>query len=202
MFVGYKKNLNYRKHKTLKDEFLKSGLQADCIFADIDYLSKHVGKISSAKDISKIFKFIAKNLKQTNTSKDNEYRTAKQIWISGRVESPCELAVVFESIARQLDIPTIHLQMINANWKQTLANNGSLEKRDACECYINGKWVFVDPALQLIQEKYNHNKLSVYINDTVCSYQIFSKSTDLFETGATTKNLTTKTLQTLFKTKK
>lgn len=203
MFIGYNKNLNYREYKKLKEEFLKPGVQAVQIFSDILYLNKHIGNVSTCEDLKKIFKFMSKNLKLSLDKKHNDvYRTSKEIWISKYYLNSTELTLVFESIARQLNIPTIHLQMVNTNWKSTLKIDGNIEKHDACECFIDGKWIFVDPSLETIQKKYNHKNLVMFNEAEVCSYQIFSKSTDLFETGATTQELTTKTLQNLFKIKK
>ena len=146
-----------------------------------------------------IIDFIKQNLQSIINNKDKFSKTAKEIWARGTYSGCSDFALVFETISRQLKILTIHLQMADIEWIKQISNGVTppiVRGHNACECYINNRWVYVDPINRKINFEYDKNNLK--IND---KYMVFAKSTDIFETGVNSLEKNNTTMQNLFKTK-
>ncbi|MFA6860101.1 MAG: transglutaminase domain-containing protein [Clostridia bacterium] len=178
MFLGFFKNADYSNPSV----YLKQGEQTKFIFNETDLKSfkQELGEIKLDKDLFKIITYI--NLKKNYSSKrkfEKFSRTAKEIFLSGDYSGGCtDYALVFETIARQLGIPTIHVQLADLDWIEDL-NSGlnGVRGHHICECYINNKWVCVDVVENNINGIYE--KESLIVGNRKC----FAKSLDVFETG-------------------
>ena len=178
MFLGFFKNADYSNPSV----YLKQGEQTKFIFNETELKSfkQEIGEIKFDKDLFKIISYIGfKKNYSSNINVEKFTRTAKEIFSSGHYTGCTDYALVFETIARQLGIPTIHVQLADLDWIEEL-NSGiknGVRGHHVCECYINNKWVCVDVAENKINGIYEKEFL------TVGNRKCFSKSLDVFETG-------------------
>ena len=100
-------------------------------------------------------------------------RTAKEIWEDGFCTGCTDRAMIFATLARQLNIPTTLLHTAELSWVQK-CKNGEKPKihsgHSFCECFFEGKWILVDPTFGKIEFDYDCNKIHL-------SYQV-SNSND------------------------
>ncbi len=176
MFYGYFKNLDYSDPSV----FLCCGEQTQPIFNECSQLN--IGKLNCGKDLLKVVELIKNNtVAQICGGSNIKFkRTARQIWESGCYNGCADFTLMFEAICRALGVPTVHLQMADKKWIYSLSKgkSGNVICHHACECYIGGNWTYVDPIQEIVSENYDKNCFN--IDDR---YVIFSKSTDIFETG-------------------
>lgn len=194
MFLGFFKNADYSNPEV----FLREGAQTKFIFnsCELANFKDECGDIKTDKDLFKIIKFIeSKRCANLSKNYDQFSRTAKEIFNSGEYTGCTDFAIVFETITRQLGIPTVHVQLADLDWINEL-NQGSagglIRGHHACECYINNKWVYVDVAGGKIYGIYDKNNLK--IDNRIC----FAKSLDVFETGIHTLKENNETMINLF----
>ncbi|MCI8760758.1 MAG: transglutaminase domain-containing protein [Clostridia bacterium] len=177
MFNGFFKNIDYTED--IKEEFLKNGQQT----LPNDKISNTANNIQgdncSIIVINRILYWMENNLKHENNNSIKFTRTASQIINSGIYTGCSDFALLFESIAREKKIPTIHLQTVRKKFVEDIQNNIQTPTKGHhfCECYINNKWILVDPLGNKILKNYNNQDFNLG------EYYIFSKSTDIFETG-------------------
>lgn len=177
MFNGFFCNINYTED--IKQEFLRNGEQT---LAD-EKISNTANKIQGTNDstivINRILYWMQNNLKHKNDNSIKFTRTASQIMNSGIYTGCSDFALLFESIAREKGIPTIHLQTVRKRFVEDLQNNiqTATKGHHFCECCINNKWILIDPLGNKILENYDNTDFNLG------QYYVFSKSTDVFETG-------------------
>lgn len=177
MFNGFFCNINYTEE--IKQEFLGNGEQT---LAD-EKISNIANKIQGTKDstivINRILYWMQNNLERKNDNSIKFTRTASQIMNSGIYTGCSDFALLFESIAREKGIPTIHLQTARKRFVEDLQNNIQTPTKGHhfCECCINNKWILIDPLGNKIFEDYDNKDFNLG------QYYVFSKSTDVFETG-------------------
>ena len=71
---------------------------------------------------------------------------------------------MFATLARQLNIPTTLLHTAQYEWfKEFKAGNKTKlhSGHTFCECFIDNKWVLVDPTCRQITTEYNVSKLEL-----------------------------------------
>ena len=174
-----KKSSILKNKNVIQNEFVKVGENTPNIFADTFYLQKQIGEINKISDLNKIFKFIKKNVKRKCDIENHLFkRTSKQIWISEYAESSLDYALVFESIARQLGIPTIHTELLDL----TLKKQKIISTHSVCEVLFNGKFVLVDPTTTEIKEKHKAGCSKTKLENGH-TYQVLFRGTDLSECG-------------------
>jgi len=140
--------------------YLKNG-ELTQQFLDIELLKKELEKISKQKKeqnldddvLECLLDFVHQNL---TFCEDKEFviknqfsRSAQEIFKSKMATGCTDYAYVFASLARQMGISTTILQTAQKEWTNKLINNiGDTKKHYGhtfCECYLNGKWILVDP---------------------------------------------------------
>lgn len=178
MFLGFFKNADYSNPSA----YLKQGEQTKFIFneTDLKAFKQELGEIKFDKDLFKIISYIGfKRNYSSNENIDKFSRMAKEIFLSGKYTGCTDYALVFETITRQLRIPTIHIQLADLDWIEDLNSKviGCVRGHHMCECYINNKWVCVDVAGNNINGIYE--KESLIVGNRKC----FAKSLDVYETG-------------------
>lgn len=143
----------------------------------IDYKSKQKQKIVLNK-IECLFNWIHHNLKYCNDREfviNNQFgREAKEIWESGLSTGCTDYALVFCTLARQLNIPTTILHTAEYNWVKRLQNHEDCQMHYGhtfCECFFEGKWILVDPTCNKIEYSYNPKK--IILNYQVGKHSVF-----------------------------
>lgn len=109
-------------------------------------------------------------------------RTADEIVQSEICNGCCDFALVFDKFARELGIPTVHILSAKAEWIKEMqkGKNKGYSGHHFCECYINNKWILVDPANNSIITKYDKNNLKLTMSDKT-EYYVYAKCRDVFE---------------------
>ena len=139
-------------------------------FFNTEFLKKELEKISKKReeqnldsDIEQcLLEFVHQNLtlcKDKDFVINNQFsRSAQEIFESKFATGCTDFAYVFASLARQIGIPTTILQTAQKEWANKLINNIGDFKRHYghtfCECFLNNKWVLVDPTQSLIDWQY------------------------------------------------
>lgn len=179
MFNGFFKSMNY--DLTVKDEFLKSGTQTEPSPKIKKIAGSIAGNNNTTIPIIRIIAWIKQNLNYKNVGEIKFKRTATEILESGIYTGCSDFALLFEAIARQKGIPTIHVQTAKKKFVEDLQKSKDIEVRGHhfCECFVNNGWILVDPSRESILQDYDNNDLNLG------QYYVFSKSTDIFETGIT-----------------
>lgn len=153
--------------------YLNSGVLTQP-FLDEEYVYEKVMKDYNAKlekngqasKIESLQYWIKKNVKYSDDKKFRDKwkfgRTAKEIWESKLATGCTDYAILFATFARQIGIPTTLLHTAEYNWLLRLKNNEDFNihyGHSFCECYIDGKWILVDPTCCTTQSEYNADKL-------------------------------------------
>lgn len=177
MFNGFLNNIDYIKD--VKKEFLRNGEQTLANDRISSIANNIQGDNSSTIAINRILYWMQNNLKRENDNCIKFTRTASQIMNSGIYTGCSDFALLFESIAREKGIPTIHLQTVRKKFVDDIQNNIQTPTKGHhfCECCINNKWILIDPLGNKILEDYDNTDFNLG------QYFVFSKSTDIFETG-------------------
>ncbi len=178
MFLGFLKNADYSNPSV----WLKQGKQTQFIFSNKELinLKEELKEINVDKDLFKIIAYMNFKKKYSSQGNFNKFsRTAKEIFASGIYMGCSDYALVFETITRQLGIPTVHVQLADLDWIEDLNNgkNEGVRGHHVCECFIGNKWVCVDVSANKINGVYDKNNFN--IGNRIC----FAKSLDIFETG-------------------
>lgn len=179
MFKGYFQNLTYKENE--EEIFLQAGEQTQIDEVISQFADKVNANQGSIIDIVRIYEYVNRNLRHDRENQKIKFsRTASEIIKSGFFTGCSDFTLVFEAIARNKGIPTIHVQTVRKNCIRDLqARNKlySISGHHFCECFINGKWILVDAA--------NRNKLEEYnpFDLNLGDYYTYAKSTDIFETG-------------------
>ena len=152
--------------------FLESGKLTQEFF-NVEKLKKELEKISKKReeqnldsDIEQcLLEFVHQNLTLCEDKDfviNNQFsRSAQEIFESKFATGCTDFAYVFASLARQMGIPTTILQTAQKEWTNKLINNiGDFKKHYGhtfCECFVNGKWILVDPTTKNIDWKYDES---------------------------------------------
>ena len=90
-------------------------------------------------------------------------RTAQEIWESKKLTGCTDYALLFATFSRQLGIPTTFLHTAEKDWLESL-KQGQTETHTGhsfCECYIDNKWILVDPTCGKIEFDYNPSEINL-----------------------------------------
>ena len=177
MFNGFFYNIDYTEN--VKEEFLRNGKQTSPNDKISNIANNIQGDNGSIIVINRILYWMKNNLKYENNNSIKFTRTASQIVDSGIYTGCSDFALLFESIAREKGIPTIHLQTVRKRFVEDLQNDiqTATKGHHFCECCMNNKWILIDPLGDKILQDYNNKDFNLG------QYFVFSKSTDIFETG-------------------
>ncbi len=91
-------------------------------------------------------------------------RSVKEIWESKLTTGCTDYAMVFACFARQLGYPTTILHTADYNWLELFLNKKEFKVycgHTFCECFVDNKWVLVDPTNRKVVDNYNVNKLEL-----------------------------------------
>lgn len=118
--------------------------------------------------IKLLLTFVHNNIhssKDINFNRANKFRrNAQQIWESGVATGCTDYAIVFSNLAKHIGIPSTILHTADFEYAKQLCENAEKPRRlghSFCECFLNGKWILVDPTKQIIEEKYNTEKIEL-----------------------------------------
>ena len=177
MFNGFFYNIDYTED--VKEEFLRNGKQTLPNDKISNIANNIQGDNCSIIVINRILYWMRNNLKYENNNSIKFKRTASQIINSGIYTGCSDFALLFETIAREKGIPTIHLQTVRKRFVEDLQNGiqTATKGHHFCECCMNNKWILIDPLGDKILQDYNNKDFNLG------QYFVFSKSTDIFETG-------------------
>lgn len=155
----------YLQSGALTGEFLDSDFVIEKI--EIDYNNKIATNKNHTK-LDSIFSWIWHNVKMAEDEKfirENKFqRTAGQVWESGQAVGCFDFANVFATVARQVGIPTTILATAEERcFKRVQKEDVSvLTGHYFCECFIDGKWVLVDPTCKKIENNYSPSKIKLH----------------------------------------
>lgn len=143
----------------LPEDFVKSKVM-------IDY-NKKTEKGIKTTIIESLLRWIDINVKystEKEIQKAKFSRTAKEIWESGKTSGCTDYALLFVTFARQLGIPATYFHTAEYGWFMSLKNNENLKKYSGhsfCECFVENRWILVDPTFKKIQYDYDTNKIKL-----------------------------------------
>ncbi len=192
MFKGFFENINYSK--ICENEFLESGTQTEPNLRIKKIAESIEGNNNTTIPIIRIIAWIKENLEYKRINEIKFRRTACDI-IESKFYSGCsDFALLFETIARKKGIPTIHVQTAKKKFVEDLRESKSIGVRGHhfCECFVDNKWILVDPLGEGILRDYDNSDLNLG------QYYVFAKSTDIFETGITNIEENNKIIKNLF----
>lgn len=177
MFRGFFENIDY--DKISEKEFLESGKQTKPSSSIKRIAGCIAGNNNTTIQIIRIIEWIKQNLDYKNVGEIKFKRTASEILESGIYTGCSDFALLFETITREKGIPTIHIQTAKKKFVEDLQKSKDIEVRGHhfCECFVNNRWILVDPSRGSVLQNYDNNDFNLG------QYYIFSKSTDIFETG-------------------
>ena len=175
MFRGFFENIDYDKISEKK--FLESGKQTEPSSKIKRVAESIVGNNDTTIPIIRIIEWIKQNLDYKNVGEIKFKRTASEILESGIYTGCSDFALLFEAISREKGIPTIHIQTAKKKIVEDLQKSKDIEVRGhhCCECFVNNRWILVDPSKESILQNYDNNDFNLG------QYYVFSKSTDIFE---------------------
>lgn len=178
MFKRFFENIDYEKLD--EKEFIKEGEQTKSN-ERIRKIAKNIyGDNNSVNSIIGIIYWIKEYFGHSKKDREKLKFNRKAIEILENGYTGCsDFAILFETTAREKQIPTIHVQTVKKIYVQKLQEGKETvtEGHHFCECYIKGKWILVDPINEKILIDYDKNDFNIG------KYYVFSKSTDIFETG-------------------
>ena len=93
-------------------------------------------------------------------------RTAAEIWDGGIMTGCTDYALVFSTIARQYNIPTTFLATAEKGCAEAILNGDQSPSRSGhafCECFVDDKWVLVDPIARITEQNYNPNDPEIHL---------------------------------------
>ena len=168
-------------------ELTKPFISAQFVYDKVmgDYNKNITNGIRLTK-LDSLMNFIHSYVKQDNDSdfisENKYYRTAKEVFESGKSTGTTDFANLFCTFARQLGLPTTHLHAADYTWVKQL-KAGKLTRHVSCsfcECYYGGKWLLIDPANKKIINDYNPSMISLgYYIGTSCQYVAYMRCIDL-----------------------
>lgn len=119
-------------------------------------------------------------------SKQKFNRTAKEIYESGFFTGCTDKALLFATFAKQLGISTTVLHTVQKEWANKFINNLGDTKmhygHTFCECFVNDKWILIDPTFGKIMWKYKQGAvitLPEYKVSNSCTYLPYTRNLDL-----------------------
>lgn len=160
-----------------KDKYLDSGSLTEP-FMSIDELNKllkaeeqkRINNNKSPNIIKSLMNIVHDNVtysKEKNIQDQKFKRTAKEIWESKSTSGCTDTAVVFATLARQLNIPTTILHTAQQEWVNKLKTGQDIKMHTGhtfCECFYQHEWILVDPTAKKIMENYNIKKIILNYN--------------------------------------
>lgn len=154
----------YLKSGRMSKPFLKDSFVLKKVKMDVE-AKKSEGKKST--EIESLMRYIHHIV---TISHDKEFikntkfqRTAKEIWDSKTATGCTDYALLFATLARQIGYPTTMLHSAEKEWVDQLQQSDITEHRGHtfCECFVDEKWILVDPTFRRIQTDYNPNLLKL-----------------------------------------
>lgn len=154
------------------NKFLEQGeltqqfLDANDLKNKLETISKQRKEKNEDGDVLlSLLDFVHQNLEyceDKNFVVNNQFsRTAKEIFDSRLATGCTDYAYVFACLARQIGIPTTILQTSQKEWTNKFINNLGDTKmhygHTFCECFVNRKWILVDPTTKNIDWEYDKN---------------------------------------------
>ena len=153
----------YLQFGELTKKFLEDEYVIDKVMHDYNY------KISIGKKATKIESLMAWINHCVVWSKDDKFnkkykfnRTAQEIWESKIVTGCTDMALLFCTFARQIEIPTTFLHAAELDWLKNLLDGKDCQMHKGhsfCECFYDGKWILVDPTCKKIVYDYDADKI-------------------------------------------
>lgn len=152
-----------------RETYLTNGFLTQPLM-DMDFILSKVNKDKkthqNANIIESIMRWISHEVPFTdNKELKNKYkfrRNAKEILESGFCTGCTDRAILFATIARQLDIPTTLLHTAEKSWIEKCKNGEKptiYQGHSFCECFFENKWILVDPSSNKIEYNYDCNKI-------------------------------------------
>ena len=154
------------------DYYLKSGKMTQPFFENAFIIEKVNTDIENTnlqgdyKEIISLLLYINHKIKRFDDIKNVKFsRTAEQIFKSGYTSGCHDHSLVFATFARQLNIPTTMLETVAEDCLYDIKNNiNNIDYvgHSFCECYINNKWILIDPTNGVIYvENYDINNIKI-----------------------------------------
>ncbi len=88
-------------------------------------------------------------------------RTVKDILSDGYLSGCTDYALVFISLCKAKGIPTKYIETIKRDWLES-KNTSAISGHVFAECYINNRWIQVDPQKGKVYVKRNYNGYKIY----------------------------------------
>lgn len=173
VFVDFFKNPNYRN----KHLFIEESKQI--IFNS--QIKEYCNDINDNKDIStlsQIFKKIKKDFKNGKAPKFE--RTSEEIFKSKILSGCSDYGIIFATVLRIKQIPTIYVQSAHIDWIEDLffdrEEKDSVKGHIFLEVFIKNKWYLLDSTAGTLYLNYKKRNFSL-----PKGYYVFSKSLDGWE---------------------
>ncbi len=160
--------------------FLQSTSQ---IIIDDEIINRYGNMINTSQIdmVKEIFKIIEETYIFNSEKAPKFSRTNKEIIRSNILTGCADYAIIFATILRSNNIPTIILQAAHIDWIKTVNNKEKepIHGHNFLEIFINNKWYLLDPTRGFLYLDYDKNNFNLPGN-----YYVFAKSLDLWETGS------------------
>ena len=163
------KNLNIddAKNYLAQGQLTQPFLEKDIILSNINkMLTKNNLENTSINRLVCLNDWIFECLHFTKNEKlkrDSKFsRTAEEIWKSGKLTGCTDCAMIFASFARSAGIPTTILATASKKWTDKFLSNDDYQMHNGhtfCECFIEDKWILIDPTFRKIINDYDTNKI-------------------------------------------
>lgn len=115
-----------------------------------------------AAEIQSLMSWICSNVKYASGEyeyiRQNQFkRSAREIWESRKAVGCSDYALLFATFARQIGIAVSFLHTASQKWLEKLKSGDKIDKycgHSFCECFVDGKWILVDPTNKRIVGEY------------------------------------------------
>lgn len=154
----------YKNFGVLSQPFLDRDYVYKKVTTDLKNKQKDESSLELLNGLCLWINHCVKCSKEESIQKQKFMRSAKEIWESGKTSGCTDYAILFVTFARQLGFATTFLHTAEYNWLLKLKKNQAFKTHKGhafCECYINGKWVLVDPTNRKIEESYSSERIEL-----------------------------------------
>ena len=148
-------------------KFLQSGPLTNYRVHDLKLTKRVGGSKTDREKIDVLLKYLHNHNRDAKTKRfigENIFdRNVNEIMESGKMTGCTDWAMSFAAIARQHGIPTSFFTTAEKEWAEEVCKGenkaNSLRGHSFCECFIDGKWVLVDPTKSVVQDEYDADNL-------------------------------------------